>query len=251
MTLATAELISNCPSVRQAHRLAPRRNTGRCPSVREGTYVADAPAEQTQRGGLTPSANALLNAAGRILAKRSAIDISLNDIAAESGLNSALVKYYFGSKDGLLLALFSRDSAKAVAEMNHLVTAPMSPEAKIRVHISGAINTYVRTPYLNRLFHYLIDGGNAEVASTISQQFGRPILDAQRAILAEGERLGRFRPIDPEMLYFSLTGACDFIFSSAGAIPALTGEPGITDALRKRYIAHVTDVFMAALLNPT
>ena len=199
---------------------------------------------------LAPSANALLDAAARVLAKRSAIDVSLNDISQESGLNSALVKYYFGSKDGLLLALFSRDSAKAVAEMNHLVAAPMSPEAKIRIHISGAINTYVRTPYLNRLFHYLIDGGNEAVASSISQQFGRPILDAQRAILAEGARIGLFLRLDAEMLYFSLTGACDFIFSSAGAIPALTEEPGITDPLRKRYIAHVTDVFMTALLVP-
>lgn len=197
---------------------------------------------------LTPSAAALLDAAARVLARRKAIDVSLSDIAQESGLNSALVKYYFGSKEGLLFALFSRDSAKAVAEVVHLAAASMSPERKIKVHISGAINTYVRVPYLNRLFHHLLDGENREVASTIAEQFARPILDAQRAILAEGERLGQFRRVDPEMLYFSLTGACDFIFSSGGAIPALTGDPGVTDDLRKRYIAHVTEVFMAALL---
>lgn len=210
--------------------------------------MASEAGDQVARVRSTPSANALLDAAARILSKRSAIDISLNDIAHESGLNSALVKYYFGSKDGLLFALHSRDAVKAVAEMNHLAEASLSPEAKIKIHISGAINTYVRMPYLNRLFHYLIDAGNADVVSAISEQFARPILNAQRAILAEGVRLGRFRATDPEMFYFSLTGACDFIFSSAGAIPALTGEPGITDALRKRYIAHVTDIFMTALL---
>ena len=198
-----------------------------------------------------PSAVALLDAAARILSKRSAIDISLSNIAEESGLNSALVKYYFGSKDGLLFALLARDSANAVSEVEHLVNAAMSPEAKLKVHISGAINTYFRAPYLNRLFHYLMDNGSESVAASISERFGRPIMEAHRAILEEGVRLGRFRQVDPELLYFSLTGACDFIFSSASAIPAITGDPCVTDTLRKRYIAHVTDLFMTALrLSP-
>ena len=203
------------------------------------------------RGEIAPSAAALLDAAARILSKRSAIDISLSDIAQESGLNSALVKYYFGSKDGLLFALLSRDAGNAVAEVDHLVQSNMSPEAKLKIHISGAINTYFRAPYLNRLFHYLIDSDKHDVASKMSSRFGRPILEAHRQIIAEGVRLGRFREVDPEMLYFSLTGACDFIFSSAGAIPALIGETGVTDTLRRRYIAHVTDMFMTALTLPT
>jgi hypothetical protein len=78
----------------------------------------------------------------------------------------------------------------------------------------------------------------------------RPRTSISGNIIAEGVRLGRFREVDPDMLYFSLTGACDFIFSSAGAIPALIGEDGVTDTLRRRYIAHVTDLYMAALTKP-
>lgn len=210
--------------------------------------MAKAAAEKIRREELSPSANALLDAAARILSKRSAIDISLSDIAQESGLNSALVKYYFGSKDGLLLALQTRDGTKAVAAMEHLVASPIAPEEKLRIHISGAINTYFRAPYLNRLFHYLIDSGNPQAEEEIASRFARPIREAQRAIIDEGIRLGRFRQVDPEMLYFSLTGACDYIFTSAHALPALQGEPGVTDALRKRYIAHVTDVFLTGMM---
>jgi TetR/AcrR family transcriptional regulator len=213
--------------------------------------VAKAAAEKGKGDELSPSASALLDAAARILSKRSAIDISLSDIAQESGMNSALVKYYFGSKDGLLLALQTRDGTKAVAEMEHLAAASMTPEAKLRIHISGAINTYYRAPYLNRLFHYLIDSGNRDAEEQIAKQFAHPIREAQRAIIDEGVRLGQFRPVDPEMLHFSLTGACDYIFSSSHALPALQNEPGVTDALRKRYIEHVTDIFLTSILiNP-
>ena len=48
------------------------------------------------------------------MSDRHSIDVSLSEIAAHSGLNSALVKYYFGNKNGLLLALVEREAAAAL-----------------------------------------------------------------------------------------------------------------------------------------
>ncbi|MEG2314496.1 hypothetical protein, partial [Brevundimonas sp.] len=51
----------------------------------------------------TPSArDQLLDATGILMTEQRTIDISLAEIAERSNLNSALVKYYFGSKNGLL-----------------------------------------------------------------------------------------------------------------------------------------------------
>jgi AcrR family transcriptional regulator len=53
----------------------------------------------------------LLKAAGELMTERNSIDISLSELAKKSGINAALVKYHFGNKDGLLLALLARDSS--------------------------------------------------------------------------------------------------------------------------------------------
>ena len=62
------------------------------------------------------TAEKLLVAASELMIERSSIEVSLSDIAQKSGVNAALVKYHFGNKDGLLLALLARDAATEVAQ---------------------------------------------------------------------------------------------------------------------------------------
>ena len=47
----------------------------------------------------------LLAAASAVMREGDLVDISLSELSLRSGLNSALVKYYFGNKAGLLTAL--------------------------------------------------------------------------------------------------------------------------------------------------
>jgi AcrR family transcriptional regulator len=55
--------------------------------------------------GLPPTAQRLLEAAGRLLARSGYNSLTLEAIGLEAGENKALVRYYFGSKNGLLVAL--------------------------------------------------------------------------------------------------------------------------------------------------
>ncbi|MEJ0047937.1 MAG: TetR/AcrR family transcriptional regulator [Rhodospirillales bacterium] len=105
----------------------------------------------------------LLDASGALIIERQSIDISLADIAAKAGLNSALVKYYFGSKTGLLVALLQRDATRALAAMDELLGLNVSAGQKMRLHLRGIMNTYKRSPYLNRLLHALLHGPDEEV----------------------------------------------------------------------------------------
>src|SRR5262245_36592949 len=68
----------------------------------------------------------LLDAAGRLMSDRHATDVSLSELAQHSGLNSALVKYYFGNKDGLLLALVQREAAISIGGLEQLLQLDLS-----------------------------------------------------------------------------------------------------------------------------
>src|SRR3978361_2201040 len=80
-------------------------------------------------GGKTTTAEKLLVATSELMIERSSIDVSLSDIAQKSRVNAALVKYHFGNKDGLLLALLARAAATEVTQLQYLLAQPIFPQA--------------------------------------------------------------------------------------------------------------------------
>jgi AcrR family transcriptional regulator len=134
------------------------------------------------------TAEKLLVAASALMIERSSIEVSLSDIAQKSGVNAALVKYHFGNKDGLLMALLARDAATEVTQLEYLLAQPIAPTAKLKLHIAGIIRAYHQFPYMNRLIHYLLHESSAEAADEVSKFFVAPLLDFHRRLLAEGVR---------------------------------------------------------------
>ncbi len=192
------------------------------------------------------SRDPLLDAASHLLNERNSIDVSLSELAKYSGLNSALVKYYFGNKEGLMLALLKRDAANAVHELEHLLAATISPEEKIRRHIAGVIVTFHRSPYLNRLLHAMLDdrASNTDSAKQIAEFFVKPFVKLQRKLLDQGVKAGTFRKVDPMFFYVSVLGACDLLFNARFTLRAVFHTPRITDSLRARYVDHVTHLVL-------
>src|SRR5580692_1118796 len=137
-------------------------------------------------GGKNPTAEKLLVAASELMIERSSIELSLSDIAQKSGVNAALVKYHFGNKDGLLLALLARDAATEVTQLEYLLAQPITPTEKLKLHIGGIIRAYHRFPYMNRLIHYLLHESSAEAADEVSKFFVAPLLGFHRRLLSEG-----------------------------------------------------------------
>ena len=147
-----------------------------------------------------PTADKLLVAASALMIERASIEVSLSDIAQKSGVNSALVKYHFGNKDGLLLALLARDAETEVANLEYLLAQPITPTEKLKLHIAGIIRAYHRFPYMNRLIHYLLHETSAQAADQVSKFFVAPLLDFHRRLLSQGVKTGEFRKIDPVLV---------------------------------------------------
>ncbi len=197
------------------------------------------------------SRDLLLDAAASLMSERGSVNFTFTDISARSGLNSALVRYHFGSKEGLLMALLERDAGGTFQALDRLVSADLDAASKLRRHIEGVIKIYHRHPYMNRLIGILSTEIDSETARFMSERFTRPLADAQRAILDQGVAEGRFRKIDPTLFYFSVIGACDHLFHARSALKHAFGIDQIDDDLRQRYARHLTDLLLGSvLLNP-
>jgi AcrR family transcriptional regulator len=199
--------------------------------------------------GRNATADKLLVAASELMIERASIEVSLSDIAQKSGVNAALVKYHFGNKDGLLLALLARDAATEVAHLEYLLAQPISPTAKLKLHIAGIIRAYYRFPYMNRLIHFLLHESSAEAADEVSQFFIAPLHDFQRRLLEAGVAAGEFREVDPVLFYTSLIGACDHLFFGRHAMSRATGVGPVTDEVCRQYIAHMEAMVCGGVLN--
>ena len=196
----------------------------------------------------TPGARALLlETASAIMREGDIVDISLSELSLRSGLNSALVKYYFGNKAGLMKALLDRDMAAITHTVDALLRKDMAPAAKLTLHLGKMVDTYYATPYLNRLLMRLVRDSDPEEARRIAETYLTPLQDAYDRLITEGVKAGVFRPIDPQLFYFSATGAADRFFSARLVLRHCFDQDTLTDELRDRYKAHIIDLIMAGI----
>lgn len=195
---------------------------------------------------LESSREALLRAAGELMIERGDVDVSLSDIGARAGLNPALVKYYFGGRSGLMLALVQGVLQAALEQMAGLADMDLDPVAKLRLHVKGVIGVYYRFPYINRLIHalFLDPKGGEAVAKSIS----RPLAETQWRLVREAIDAGLVRPVDPMLFYFIVLGACDHLFFGQHVLWHAFGVRQIDDALRRAYADALLDMVLEGLL---
>ena len=188
-----------------------------------------------------------MDAASELMCERDTLDISLNEIALRAGVNSALVKYYFGNKLGMMIALLDRNLAKSIEQVNGLVAMNISTRQKMRIHVKGIIRLYFQYPYMQRLLLAVMRDAPQDVAQDVANRLIRPMADAQATILAAGAASGEFREVDPRLFYFMVIGACDQIFSARLVMKYVHGIDGLDEELQRAYVDEITKIVMGGL----
>ncbi|WP_420384061.1 TetR family transcriptional regulator [Novosphingobium sp.] len=211
----------------------------------EMTARSALPAEPAEQQG---ARDLLLATASQIMRDGDQVDISLSELSLRSGLNSALVKYYFGNKAGMLAALLDRDMVAIVRSVEALMARDdMPPEEKLRRHISRCIDTYYAVPYLNRLLMRLVRDSDDDEARRVADKYLTPLRVFYDSLISAGVAQGVFRQVDPQLFYFTVTGAADRFFSARLVLRHCYGEEPLSEELRDRYREHTVDFIMAGI----
>jgi AcrR family transcriptional regulator len=189
----------------------------------------------------------LLDAAHELMCERGTIDVPVNEIAIRTGLNVALINYYFGGKDGLLLHLAMRHRAGYANALESLLKAGFTAEQKLTLHIRGIVRAFRRVPYLQRLLHKILRDSSEEEARACGAAMIHPLGAFYKQIVAQSESDGSLRAVDPMHLYITIVGACDFLYSGSASLSNGFGLHKVDDALSENYAKHLVAIVMMGL----
>ena len=207
------------------------------------------PPAPAARAGRENSREALLDATSALMRELDTIEIGIVDIAQRAGVNHAMIRYFFGSKEGLLLALLDRDVYRRIRQLDRLFRMEVTPTERMRIHLRGILDTYFEIPYLNRLIQVMVREADPQRVQHIADELLIPIASAQARIIAEGIAAGEFRDVDPKLFYFNTIGSADGLYSNRFTLSAVFGGiPSADRALHERYREHTVETLMRGLL---
>lgn len=143
----------------------------------------------------------LLDAAFELLRQQDYRSITIRDLAAQAGTQSAMIKYYFGNKRGLFLALLERISATQFANVQAVLSAP----DPIRAFIETTLTFFEDNPQIVRLMTTEVLSGDSELQQDLIDMMPKKMAALLPTLIESQQQAGRLRAdLDPKWTAFSL-----------------------------------------------
>lgn len=135
----------------------------------------------------------------------------ISAIAKRAKITTAMIHYYFESKEGLYKAVLQRPISEIQLFVNQLDLDHLSPEAAIVFVIRMAITNEFNNPYRQMLW---FQEASQNQGFYFKQGNWSVLLERIRKVLERGIESGDFRPVDDPMLMLThILGVCIFYFS--------------------------------------
>jgi AcrR family transcriptional regulator len=196
----------------------------------------------------------ILEAAERLFANRGFVGSSVRDIAQEAGVNVAMIAYYFGSKEKMLLAIFSHRIAVARMALESLLADKnLTPFEKLERFVENTVDRMLQHRDFHRvLLNAQLTSGNEELSHIIAETKLRN-LELFSQIIAQGQRLKMFsRGVDPVMLVLTVTGTIYQVATGSAYLKAAYPQQNPDDdrhneVITKKLKKHLHRTLKAAL----
>jgi len=185
----------------------------------------------------------VLDAAERVMAEHGFEAATLARVVAEAGIPMSSVYHYFGSKDGILLAVMERGAGRFFADLPDLTRRPGRPAQHLARVVSAVVGTLQRHPDFLRLlivFAAQPPADDGEIQAVI-RRIREHALDFLRAQIAAAFGDNPRSPVTDRLARFALA-AID------GAFVAIQADHGATLERLLEPLAPSLDAARRALL---
>ena len=172
----------------------------------------------------------ILDAAHAVFVRRGTAGTRMQEIAAEAGVNQALLHYYFRNKEQLAQSAFERAAKGFMPAVVQAIASEGDLEQKIQRVIDLELDHLSRAPYLpgyiiGEVTHHPERAAQliAAVTGLAPQDLGPRVLGTLRRQINARVEAGQMRPIAPESFIVNLMALCIFPFAVRPMVQAMLG----------------------------
>ena len=186
----------------------PRR--GRAP--RDAAAASGAPLERGRTNDPDRTMANILEVATAEFADKGLAGARIDEIAALTSTSKRMIYYYFGSKEGLYLAVLEEAYRRIRRIEAELRLGDLPPEQALRTLVGFTVDYQLANPdFIRLVMNENIHRGEFITRSTTIQQLNVPVINAVRDVYQRGVEAGVFRPdVDPVDLHMSISALCFF-----------------------------------------
>jgi AcrR family transcriptional regulator len=198
----------------------------------------------------------ILDVAERIFSDLGFDGASTRMISGEAGVNMAMLNYYFGSKEGLFLAIFER---KISSFQTLLQNIGNDESISSWDKLAKCIDNYVDRIIVNNCFQKLINremsmNKRSDLSDKITQILMVNVLEIKK-ILDDGVKNGSFfKDIDTQLVIASIFGTKNYIINTPNISSIILGhdirdEKFLEEHLKPRIKIYMKRLLKAYLMN--
>lgn len=136
----------------------------------------------------------------------------IDEIAALTSTSKRMIYYYFGSKEGLYVAVLEEAYRRIRRIESELHLEDLAPEQALRTLVGFTVDYQLANPdFIRLVMNENMHRGEYITQSTTIQELNIPVIHAVRDVYQRGVAAGVFRPdVDPVDLHMSISALCFF-----------------------------------------
>lgn len=192
----------------------------------------------------------ILDAAEQLFADRGFTATTIKHIADRASVNSALLYYYFGSKERLYTSCVERFVMQLADTVDQQVEPSASSDDVIRAIVGAQASMIVRKPYLPKLLvREMVDAEAAHVVGALNELSHR-MFRRLRSAIEQGQADGRYRgDLNPTFAAVSTISQVAYLAMARPLVGIVLGRGsgGIGDDELTAFARHASDFAIAAL----
>lgn len=194
----------------------------------------------------------LLKVAERLFAHHGFEAVSLRQLVEEANVNIAMVKYYFGSKDGLFEALIDEKFPRTREQINELANSSLDPWGKLLKFVDiYAEKFFDDHDFLRIIMREMSLSQRPKHVEMITAHFAH-ILSVLEGFILEGQQKGIFRPVDVGLTLATVFGSFSTLIGQGKLMCVIMQEDCeaniYSEQSKVRFKTHLTELLRVHLM---
>jgi len=193
----------------------------------------------------------ILDVAEKVFSELGFDGASTRTISGEAGVNMAMLNYYFGSKEGLFIAVFNRKITSFQNLLQNLGNdASISAWAKIEKYIELYAQRVVNNNCFQKmLYQEMAMQRRGELADKVSDILMKNVSEVHK-ILRDGIDSGEFnKDTDMELVIATIYGTKNFIINAPQLASHMLGYDVLDDKMLEEKLRPRIEIYMKRLLK--